>query len=132
MTHLLCTDQPQGRIAAWTQHSLRLRGESCRVVAYAAALEVVTQPGFDAVVIDLDRLNAPSLSLLTQLWKIQSSAPVWLASRHGGRSEQLLRRFASPCTGRSKRSARHDGVYLTPMSKISATSLMALRQWLAA
>lgn len=132
MTHLLCTDQPQGPIAAWTRRSLHQVGETCLVASYATALEAVLQRRFDAVVIDLDTLDEPSLSLLTQLWKVQSTAPVWLASRQGSRSDWLLSRCASPGVERHKRSVRNEGVDLTPMSKISAAGLMALRHLLKA
>jgi hypothetical protein len=126
MAHLLCTDQPQGPIAAWMQRSLLLTGDSCHTVAYAGALSAVQQGNFDDVVIDVDKLNAPLLSLLTQFWKNQASTPVWLASRVDGLSEQLLSR----CLLSERRGARIQGggVSLSPLSEISATGLMALRQ----
>lgn len=126
MAHLLCTDQPQGPIAAWMQQSLRMSGESCHTVAYAAALSAVQQGNFDDVVIDADTLNAPLLSLLTHFWKSQACAPVWLASCVDGPTERLLSR----CLASDRRESRFKGgvVSLAPLSEISATSLMALRQ----
>lgn len=126
MAHLLCTDQPQGPIAAWMQQSLRMRGDSCHTVAYAGALSVVQQGNFDDVVIDADTLNAPLLSLLTQFWKNQASKPVWLASRVDGPASYLLSRCL--LSDRPGVCMQNEGVLLAPMSEISATGLMALRQ----
>lgn len=126
MAHLLCTDQPQGPIAAWVQQSLRMAGESCHTVAYAVALSAAQQGRFDAVVIDADRLNLPLLSLLTQFWKNQACASVWLVRRMDDSSEPLLSR----CLFSERRRFRlqRGGVWLAPLSEISATGLMALRQ----
>lgn len=95
-------------------------------MAYAAALSVMQQRAFDDVVIDADTLNAPLLSLLSHLWKCQASAPVWLASRVDGSARDLL----SHCllSNSRGRSIRNQGVSLAPLSEISATCLMALRQ----
>jgi hypothetical protein len=127
MAHLLCTDQPQGAIACWTQASLKQAGEDCQVVGYGLALGCVEQRAFDAVVVDLDRLSGASLSLLTALWKFQSKAPVWLATSAGGRAERLLRRCAA--SGRAARAAgAGDAVSLRALSALSATALIALSQ----
>jgi hypothetical protein len=130
MAHLLCTDQPQGPIAAWMQQSLLMTGERCHTVAYAAALPAVQQGNFDGVVIDADTLNAPLLSLLTHLWKSQASAPVWLASRVDSAAEHLLSRCAFPDQRRQR--IRNQDVSVAPLSEISATCLMALRQMVKA
>jgi hypothetical protein len=126
MAHLLCTDQSQGPIAAWMRQSLHTSGESCHTVTYAAALSAVQQRNFDDVVIDADTLNAPLLSLLTHLWKSPVSVPVWLASRVNGQAEHLLSRCL--LSSRRGQCIRNQGVSLAPLSEISATCLMALRQ----
>lgn len=128
MAHLLCTDQPKGAIASWAQVSSHEAGQECQVVGYTLALSRVEQQAFDGVVVDFDEPSDASLSLLAALWKRQPTVPVWLATRAGRRAERLLGGCAPAGPVRRVRSAG-TAVSLQAMTSLSATALIALRQW---
>lgn len=107
MAHLLCTDQPKGAIASWAQ-------VSSHEVGYTLVLSRVEQQSFDGMVVDFDESSDASLSLL--------------ATRMGRRAERLLGGCAPAGTVRRVQAAG-TAVSLQAMTSLSATALIALRQW---
>jgi hypothetical protein len=129
-SHLICTDQPHGEIAAWARASVRAAGHGCDVVPFESAMDWLDAEKVDTVVVDVNKLDPAALSLLSALWKRQSGTPVWMASRADGRGECVLRQCADGHAPRGRQrqaSKQMQSVSLRALNTLSATSLMALR-----
>jgi hypothetical protein len=123
--HLICSDQPLGHVAAWARARVHAVGHAFEVVPCDRAMERVENQRIDSVLVDIDSFDAAALSLLSALWKFQSAAPVWLASRSRSHSERLLR-MCSPQGFAAAASTARPAVSLCSLSALSATSLLAL------
>jgi hypothetical protein len=130
LSHLICTDQPDGAIASWARASVRAARHDCDVVPFGAAMEWLDAQRVDAVLVDVNKLEPAALSLLSALWKRSLLTPVWMANCVDGRSEGVLRQCAKGVAsrGRSSQAAKPvESVSLRALSTLSATRLMALR-----
>ncbi len=125
--HLICSNQPSGEIAAWARASVQAAGDACEVVRCDAAMNHLEQVRIDSVLVDVDGFDASAVSLLSALWKLQATAPVWLASRRHSRGERMLRICAPEGAPRAARRSTSP-VLLCALNALSATSLLALQQ----